>query len=140
MTAMKIGLPTSVFVAIALTATIVNAEPQYMLNRDATATTALSNLSSGEGCFPARAAGTVVAVSYDEKQIIPVDFTLEEKTGDRTLINIDTPELRKASRVSQGWVVQGLQRMIREGRWVDLGIKLCGASGRVVMLDAITAR
>ena len=114
------------------------AEPRYKLNKQMTEAVALSNLSPGGGaCVASRANGRVVAVRYNEMQTLPVLFTIAEKSGERTLINVDVDELQNASRVAQGWVVQTLQKMVRKGRSVSLGIKLCGAAGRVIMLDAI---
>ncbi|TPI31516.1 hypothetical protein FJ414_23445 [Mesorhizobium sp. B3-1-6] len=113
------------------------AEPGYKLNKAMTAAVALSNLSPGGACVAGRASGRIVAVRYNEMQTVPVLFTIAEKSGERTLINIDVDELQNASMLAQGWVVPALQKMVRKGRTVNLGIKLCGAAGRVIMLDAI---
>lgn len=113
-------------------------EPQYKLNKQKTSAIALSNLSpGGDPCLPDRAIGRIVAVKYNEMQTLPIAFTIEHSSGERTLINVDVDEFMNSSRLAQGWVGQALQKMVRKGRTVSLGVKLCGAAGRVVMLDAI---
>jgi hypothetical protein len=93
-----------------------HAEPQYKLNKQQTTAIALSNLSpGGDPCVPSRAIGRVVAVKYNEMKTLPIAFTIEEKNGERTLINVDVDEFMSASRLAQGWVGQALQRMIRKG-------------------------
>lgn len=115
-----------------------HAEPKYKLNKQQSAAIEISNLSpGGDPCLPDRMTGKVIAVQYNEMQTLPVAFTVESNGGDRTVVNVDIDEFMNASRLAQGWVGQALQRMIRKGRSLNMDVKLCGAAGRFVMLDAV---
>ncbi|PWE57679.1 hypothetical protein DEM27_00245 [Metarhizobium album] len=117
-----------------------HADPQYKLNKSQTEVVALSRLTSGGMCQPGRMRGQVVARTFDPSGVVLMNFAVEEKNGDRTVINVDTDAIAQANRVTQAWVMQGLHRMIREGKQVSLRAQFCGAAGRVVMLDGISTR
>ncbi|WP_404292412.1 hypothetical protein ACD578_08945 [Microvirga sp. RSM25] len=112
-------------------------EPRFKLDKAQNRVVELSNLSPSDDCHPARIQGRVVKRSFDENGIVVQMFTIEESSGERSLINIDTAQLDEASMVARGWVVKGLQTLLREGQQVSVRIKLCGAAGRVVLADAI---
>lgn len=113
------------------------AEPRYKLDGKQERVLELSNLSPGGDCHPSRIAGRVVKRSFDQNGIWVQSLTVEERGGARTYINVDTISIDTASRVAMSWAANGLQTLAREGRQVSLGVKLCGAAGRVIMLDAI---
>lgn len=115
------------------------AEPIYKLNRQQTEAIALSNLSPSGDCIFDQLAGRVVAIEQNRRGTLPVAFTIEHRDGTRTYLNVDEHEFANASRLAQGWVADGLQRMVRKGKHVKLGARFCGAAGRVVMLDSIKA-
>lgn len=116
------------------------AEPIYKLNRQQTKAVQLSNLSPGGMCVDNRMAGRVISVRYNRQKTLPIEFTIEQVGGSRLVVNVDTHAFAEASRLAQGWVGQTLQEHIRKGKAVDLRVKLCGASGRVVMLDGLRVR
>ncbi len=116
------------------------AEPSYKLNRAQTAAIELSNLTSGGVCLDGDLDGRVVAVTYNARGTLPTGFTIEHADRTRSFINVDEDEFQNASRLAQGWVADGLQRMVREGKRVELGVQFCGAAGRVIMLESIRAR
>jgi hypothetical protein len=39
--------------------------------------------------------------------------------------------------VDLGYVTQGLQTLIREGRYIHGGVRACGAAGRVLTLESV---
>lgn len=123
-----------------VTSSAVFAEPVYTLNRQQTEAIALANLSPGGDCSSDELAGRVLAVEHNRRGTLPVAFTIEHRDGTRTYINIDEHEFANASRLAQGWVADGLQRMVRKGKHVAVGARLCGAAGRVIMLDSIRTR
>lgn len=52
------------------------------------------------------------------------------------LVNVPKVSINTMSRVDMRWVVQRLQRFLKQGRTVVAGVKLCG-NAPVVMLDAL---
>lgn len=116
------------------------AEPHYRLDSKQERVLELSNLSPRSDCQPALAGGRVVKRNFDKQGIWLTSLTIEEKSGARTYINVDEVALSDASMVAKSWAAIGLQTLIREGRTVNLGVRLCGAAGRVIMLDAVRVR
>jgi hypothetical protein len=60
---------------------------------------------------------------------------LEKKDGSRTFVNIEIPD--DLNMVDLGYVTQGLQTLIREGRYIHGGVRACGAAGRVLTLESV---
>jgi len=133
-------VPISALSLIVCIATAAQAEPKYKLDKAQTEVVALSNLTSGGVCQPGKMRGRVVARTFDSSGVVLTNFAIEEKNGDRTVVNVDTDAIAQTNRLTQGWVMQGLHRMIREGRQVSIRAQFCGAAGRVVMLEGIGAK
>ena len=135
--------PTSPPLVSAPTVEDVNVEEaRYRLDAANKRVLELSNLSPERGdrptCHPDRFEGYVAKLNFDtDVGVIPVSVTIKEATGERTLVNVDTGALDQDGMVVKEWVVLGLQTLLREGQRVSLGVKLCGAAGRVIMLDSV---
>jgi len=97
----------------------------------------LSNLTADLNCLPDRLEGRVVKRSFNDGGLVLQSFVLEYEEGARELINVHVDNLDSAGMATIGNVIQGLQRLIREGRTVDIGAQRCGAAGRVLYLDAV---
>jgi hypothetical protein len=110
--------------------------PAYELDASQSHVTALSNLYPDPECHPAEISGRVVHREFDEEGIAVTGVTIEESSGERLLANVEV-DVKSIDRVRAGWIVQGLQTLLKEGSNVSLGVRLCGASGRVVMVDAV---
>jgi hypothetical protein len=119
---------------------IVQEKPIYRLDASQTNVLALSNLDhETELCQPARIYGTIVQQQFDDKLgTVVTGVTVKEANGQRTVANVDV-NLDRMDMVTKGWVTRGLQLLLKEGNRVELGVKLCGAAGRVVMVDSIAA-
>jgi hypothetical protein len=63
-------------------------------------------------------------------------FVLEEPDGSREFINVNV-KLDTMSMVTRSWVANGLHTLLAEGRSAEVYIRLCGAAGRVEVLDAL---
>lgn len=139
---LKIGLKR-LSLTLAATATwIVSAAaqiPGYELDPTSSRVIRLSNLSPGSDCHPASVSGTVVKREFDERGLFMRGLVLQEADGDRAFVNVDRAAIDapQVSMVARGWIVTGLRTMLAEGQRVRLGIKLCGASGRVIMLNEV---
>lgn len=123
--------------ALAAASSGAGAEPKYRLNKSETRVTALSGLSSGGMCQPFEMTGRITDRKFEGPRV--VGFTVADKAGVRSYINIEPINLDNADMVTIGWINQGLQQMTREGSRVRLRIDACGAAGRVMILDAIRA-
>ncbi len=135
----KIASITCAAVFAAASIIPASAEPQYKLNKAQTQVVALSGLSSGIDCHPFTDSGRVTKQTYDGPRVI--GFTLAEKDGGRTYINVDPIDLDSAgSMLAAGWINDGLQRMLRKGKTVAIRGFACGAAGRVLMLDAVRSQ
>ena len=113
---------------------------QYKVFRDKVV--ALSNLS--ESCeqrpsFPIE--GKIAKVNFDQDGLRINGFVLEEGDGQRSLVNVDPVSLDSPgmNRADLGWIVQGLQALLRPDWYMQGSVFACGASGRVLFLDAIAA-
>ena len=61
---------------------------------------------------------------------------LEYDDGTRSLVNIEV-DTDAMPMLARGWVVQGLQKLFKEGRDVSLKLYRCGAAGRFLYVDAV---
>jgi S1-C subfamily serine protease len=113
--------------------------PTYQLDATANRVVRLSNLSSSGDCHPASVSGRVVKREFDERGLFMRGLVLQDASGDRAFINVDRAAIDapQVSMAARGWIVAGLRTMLAEGQQVHLGVKLCGAAGRVVMLDEV---
>lgn len=111
-------------------------EPMYRVDAKGNVI-ALGNLTSGLDCLPDRLSGRVVKRTFNDDGILLQSFVLEYPEGERDFINVSIDHLGASNMVTVGHVVQGLQRLVREGRVVDIAAQRCGAAGRVLYLDAV---
>jgi hypothetical protein len=81
--------------------------------------------------------GKVVERDFEKDGVSVSSITLEENDGSRTLINLSFKR-DDVDQATLGWLIQGLQRLSRMGNTVQVRVKLCGAAGRVLMLDQIS--
>jgi hypothetical protein len=129
-----------IFLAAACTQPLAYAQsnraPSYQLDGRQNRVLELSNLYPDTDCHPARLAGRVVQRTFDKTGLIIQSVVVEETNGQRSLVNVDT-DLENLDMASRGWVVRGFQTLLAEGNRVSLGVKLCGAAGRVIMVDSI---
>jgi gag-polyprotein putative aspartyl protease len=101
---------------------------------------ALSNLSTGcDPGLPGSLEGKIAKVNFDDKGVIPQSVVLEDDDGERSFINIDRLSLDDPgmNMADLGWIVQGLQTLLRPNWYIRGSAFWCGAAGRVVVLDGI---
>jgi S1-C subfamily serine protease len=112
--------------------------PDYRLDSSGLQVVSLFNLSPGQ-CYATSISGRIVKREFDARGVVPTGVAVEVPSGERSFINIDQYAFAQLSNVARAWIITGLQRLLNEGREVTLGIKLCGAGGRVAYLDAVAA-
>ena len=95
----------------------------------------LRGLYSDANCLEATIVGTVVKRVFAEDGVSMTGFVLEMKSGAREFVNADIPA--ELDQITRGIVLTGLQTLLREGRLVIVGVKACGAAGRVQFLDRV---
>jgi hypothetical protein len=110
--------------------------PKYQLDQKQTRVVQMSSLSPGSDCHPAQLAGRVIKREFDNSALIVTGVVIEKRDGSREFVAIDL-ELENASMADREWLITGLQTLLREGKQVSLGVKLCGAASRAVVLDSI---
>lgn len=112
-------------------------QPLYQLDSTQRRVLALSNLYPSSDCLFSQIDGRIVRRKFDEKnELIIKGVTIEESDGRRTYANVEL-NLENVTAARTGWVMLGLQTLLKEGNRVLLGVKLCGAAGRVVMVDTV---
>ncbi len=113
--------------------------PTYQLDATSSYVIRLSSLSPSSDCHPATVSGSVVKREFDERGLSMRGIVLQEADGDRTFINVNEVAVAgpEVSMVARAWIHTGLRTLLAEGQRVRLGVKLCGASGRVIMLDEV---
>jgi hypothetical protein len=87
-------------------------------------------------CHPAEFEGEIVYVKFNEEQTMPVGGTLLDNLDQRLYFNI-MPVDDVWGMSTRGWLVSGYQKLIHKGKHVELTLKMCGAAGRVMILDAV---
>ena len=95
----------------------------------------LFGLFTDKDCSPAAIQGKVVKRDFAKNGVSPSGFVLEKKDGSRTFVNVEIPD--DLNMVDLGYVTQGLQTLIREGRYTHGGVRACGAAGRVLTLESV---
>ncbi len=110
--------------------------PRYQLDVTNTKLLSLSNLSPDSDCWGAWTTGKVVKRQFGEDGLTLKGVVLEEPDGSREFINVDVG-LDKIDMATRSWVANGLHTLLAEGRSAEAYIRLCGAAGRVEMLDAL---
>lgn len=82
--------------------------------------------------------GKVVKNDFDDGAIIMKGLVIESDSGSRVYINVDVlGQIANADMADRGWIIQGLQILLRNGNYVEASAQMCGASGSVMDLDAI---
>lgn len=107
---------------------------------------ALSNLAKGCDAGVSSSAsqssplsGKIAKLNFDNQGLIVQNFILEQDDGERSLINIDPISIDDPgmNRADLGWIIQGLQTLLRPNWHIQGSAFWCGAAGRVVFLDGI---
>lgn len=136
--ALRSGLTAAVLIFAATTETFAQL-PSYQLDPSTNKVVRLSSLTTGEGCHPSTISGRVVQREFDKTGVIVTGVVVQVPSGDRSFINIDQTaiDVPQVSLLARGWILVGLRTLLKEGEEVRLGIKLCGAAGRVAILSEV---
>lgn len=124
-----------------LTISAAAQSPSYELDSTSSHVVRLSNLSSSDDCRPATISGRVVRQEFDRRGLRVQGVVVEQTGGDRVFVNVDQRAIDspRVNMIARGWIVSGLQAMLAEGQRVRLGIKVCGAAGRVAFVDEVAS-
>ncbi len=98
-------------------------------------TTELSGLFGEPDCSSSPLRGKVVKREFAEDALTVKAFVVEIPNGTREFVNVELPE--NLDRATQSIVLDGLQRLLREGRDVNGVVEICGGSGRFLFLGEI---
>lgn len=128
--------PIVLALVMILAAGAAQAQPRYRAD-SAGRVVQLTGLTPKNDCSPATLRGRVVARSFNQTGILPASVTIEEADGSRSYVNIDTDDVQAVNMADRSWLLKGLQTMLRDGNRVTLGVWLCGAAGRVMMLHSV---
>ena len=113
--------------------------PKYQLDPEQENVLRIYNLyPSGAkySCLPDQGRGRVAKRHFDESGMVITGAVLEHDDGTRELVNIEV-DTKAMAPIQAGWVIPGLQKLLKEGRDVSLKLYRCGAAGRVLFADAI---
>lgn len=97
---------------------------------------ALSNLSSDEGCLPAKLTGRIAKREFGRDGLYLQSVVIEEPSGQRSFINVEDG-YRTLDAATNGAVKQSLETILTVGRKVSLRVLACGAAARMLTLDAV---
>lgn len=84
--------------------------------------------------------GRIVKREFDERGLRITGLVVESETGEREFTNVEAQQSLVDDNVDMadaGWITQGLQVLLHEGVNITGEIQLCGASGRVTMLESV---
>jgi hypothetical protein len=113
----------------------VSQTPRYQLDASQSRVLSLSNLDPDTSCATGMTVGKVVKRSFAEDGLTLSGFVIEISDGSREFVNVDAPS-ENLNNVTRGWVSKGLGSLLAEQRSAEIFVKLCGAAGRVQVLDA----
>jgi hypothetical protein len=138
----KITFETSKVISRAVSRTGTDAsgpsdQPRYQLDRSGSRVIGLTNLYPDRDCHPAgQIVGKIAKRSFAEDGLALTGFVIEESDGGRQFVNafVDVSILDAAT---SGWIRQGMNTLITEGRTAIVSTKACGAAGRVLMLESV---
>lgn len=102
---------------------------------------ALTGLSKGCGDTNSsyNFSGTVAKVNFDDQGIKILNFVYEDSDGQRSLVNVEPLSITDPgmNMADLGWISQGLQSLLHTGRRIEGSAYLCGAAGRIAVLDRV---
>ena len=100
------------------------------------ATGELSNLSDRTDCAPKQVIrGKVIRREFAIDALTLTGVVIEQVDGSREFVNIDIPD--GLSMAELDLAHHGLLTLLKQGRLVRATVRLCGAGGRVMELDAV---
>jgi hypothetical protein len=111
--------------------------PRFQLDETQSKLVSLSNLSPDADCVGAWSAGKIVQRKVANDGITMTGFVMENSDGSREFINVNSIPIGEVDRATVSWVERGLHTLLAERRLAEIYVRLCGASGRVQMLDAV---
>lgn len=95
---------------------------------------AISNLSSGGGCFPDISTGTVTERQIENGAVRFITFR-DQQHGD---IGINVPSILGVDAATQDKLAAAYDALLQPGQPLRIGYQVCGAAGRIKKLDAIS--
>jgi hypothetical protein len=111
--------------------------PQYQLDQPGGKVISLTNLYPDMDCHAVgQTVGKIAKRSFSEDGLALTGFVIEGADGNREFVNASV-ELATVDAATSGWIRQGMNTLIREGRTAVVSTKACGAAGRVLMLDSV---
>jgi hypothetical protein len=111
-------------------------QPVYYLDKSGSTVVSLTNLYPDRNCSAGKTVGKIVKREFANDGLKLSGFVIEGPDGSREFINAIV-DLDKTDATTKSWVMRGLHTLLTEGRSVEVDIMACGASGRVMMLNAI---
>lgn len=112
-------------------------EPRYTLDEAGTRVIALSNLPGGEDCASATSTGRVVKRHFEKGALRAITFK-DVKFGE-SYINLPYPNQIRNAQI-RAKVEEGFASLLVEGQELVLGVKGCGAAGRIEKLASVALR
>jgi hypothetical protein len=110
------------------------AAPRFQLDKTQSKLVSLSNLSPDADCSGAQTNGKVVQRKFGEDAVTLTGVVIEAPDGSRDFVNVSV-SLNDTDMATRSWIYRGLQTLL--GRMAEMYVRLCGAAGRVEMLDAV---
>ncbi|GHE69966.1 hypothetical protein GCM10019059_32150 [Camelimonas fluminis] len=98
---------------------------------------AASGLSSQGTCIPVSLKGKVATRTFDKGGVAMQSVVIEERSGGRHFLNVDTAEIAEASMADRSNANRALQILLKDGANVRVKAFACGAAGRVLMLESV---
>ena len=109
---------------------------QFQLDAAQKRVIGLSHLYEDSSCTKAQINGVVVKREFAPDALRVVSFVVESGDGRRQHVNVDVDPDRMNMN-QRGWILAGLQSLLKEGRRIEGTIRLCGAAGSVSFLDTL---
>ena len=111
--------------------------PQYHLDQSGGKVVSLTNLYPDTDCHAlGQTVGMVAKRTFSNDGLALTGFVIEGSDGNREFVNASV-EFGALDAATSGWIRQGMNTLIQEGRTAVISTKACGAAGRVLMLDSV---
>jgi len=97
----------------------------------------MRDLSPDADCVGAWSSGKIVQRKFANDGLTMTGFVMENSDGSREFVNVNSVSASEVDRATLSWIEGRLHTLLAEGPSAEIYVRLCGASGRVEVLDAV---
>ena len=122
---------------IVVVSSSAQAKPAFELDSSGKWVVLLSNLYRDSACTVREFRGVVIKRQFEDDRVSVAGFILERPDGSRDFIYVDVDHTGLTLNAS-GWIIRGLEKLLTQGRVVDVSVKSCSLD-YIINLESVRA-